>query len=385
MCPDPFSGHDGLMNDTQHLPPAAPDDEFDPQRLRSITDMKRSSDDRIVAGVCSGAARYLNIDPIVVRVVLAVLTVAGFAGIIVYVAAWVLLPSDDEDKSLAAEWFNLDKNEEQVRVIGLVGAVILAALSIVGNSSWAWWGQTPWGLVPLALLVYVFWIRPRRRREAREAAATPQPPVGAVTVPPNNKPRERRSAALLALTTSLAVIALAVTWIVDETQDVPWTTYLAVALAVVGVGLLIGTFFGHGGPLIGIGILLAIALAIGSVFPTGPIGSQQPKPTVAAEVQTHYRHGVGLLELDLTDVSDPESLLGRTIELDAGIGQTTVILPDGLNVRVRADIRAGQIAIFGRHDDGTDVLLADAPDQLTEPALTIVIDQKLGNIEVIRS
>ncbi len=392
--------HDGAMNETQHLPPQGdqppgPNDEFDPQRLRTITDMQRSSNDRIVAGVCSGVARYLNIDPVIVRVVLAVLTVAGFAGVILYVAAWILLPADDQDKSHAAEWFKLDKNEEQVRVAGLIGALIIAALAIVGDSSWAWWGGAPWWLVPLALVFYVFWVRPRRRREAREAAMTPPltpeqshspgDHTPTIMVLPAKKSRESRSPALLGLTASIAAIALAVTWIFDETQEnVDWTTYLAVALAVVGLGLLIGTLFGHGGPLIFIGILLAIALAIGSVFPSGRIGAQEPTPTAAADVKSHYKHGVGLLELDLTEVIDPTSLLGRTIDIEAGIGQTKIIVPDGLNVGVRADIRAGQIQIFGRNDDGTDVEMADAPDVPEQPALTIDIDQKLGNIEVIR-
>lgn len=401
------------MNDTQHPPadtgqPAGTDSEFDPHRLRSIADMRRSSDDRIVAGVCAGAARYLNIDPIIVRVILAVLTVAGFAGVILYVAAWILLPADGEQKSLAAEWFKLDKNEEQVRIAGLVGAVILAVLSVVGDSSWAWWGGAPWWLVPVALVFYVFWVRPRRRREAR-AAHRPgeQPfPVDTATAAasattteqtafepaqawqpyPPKAPRPPRSPALLALTASLTAIALAATWIYEETQkDLHWTTYIAVALAVVGTGLLIGTFVGHGAPLIAIGIVLAVALGIGSVFPSGRIGSQQPRPDVAAEVRTHYKHGIGLLELDLTRVTDPAALLGRTVTLDAGIGQTKIIVPDGLNVDVSAEIDAGQIDVFGRTDDGTDVDLHDVADRPTEPALTIRIDQQLGNIEVIRS
>lgn len=389
MCRGTPFGHDGAMNDTQHLPPQGdqpgPSEEFDPQRLRTITDMQRSSSDRIVAGVCAGIAKYLNIDPVIVRVVLAVLTVAGFAGVIVYVAAWILLPADDQEKSHAAEWFNLDKNEEQVRVAGLIGALILAALSIVGDSSWAWWGGAPWWLVPFALVFYIFWVRPRRRREARQVSASPeQAHTAAVTVPTAKKPREPRSPALLGLTASIAAIALAVTWIYEETQkDVHWTTYLAVALAVVGVGLLIGTFFGQGGALIAIGILLAIALAIGSVFPSGRIGEQTPTPTVAADVKSHYRHGIGLLELDLTQVSDPGSLPGRTITLDAGIGQTTIIVPIGLNVAVSAELRAGEVRLFGRQDDGTDLSLAVTAPQPTQPALTIEIDQKLGNIEVI--
>jgi phage shock protein PspC (stress-responsive transcriptional regulator) len=390
----PCLGHDGDMNDTQQSPPpAGPEAEFDPRRLRSIADMTRSRDDRVVAGVCAGAARYLNVDPVVVRVVIAVLTVAGFAGVILYVAGWLLLPAEDEPRSILADWFKLGRNEEQVRVAGLVGAVILAALSIVGDSSRAWWGDSPWWLLPIALVAYVLWIRPRRRREERARhdidPATDHDDVAAHTLliakQPPRTPREPRSPALLVLTASVAAIAVAATWIYDETRnDVHWTTYVAVALAVVAVGLLVGTVVGHGAPLIGIGIVLAITLAVGSLFPEGPIGAQTRTPTVAADVGPSYRHGVGQLELDLTQVSDVERLPGRTIRIDAGIGQTTVLVPAGLNVDVAATMDAGQISLFGREDDGTDVALADAPDQLTRPALTIDIDQELGRIEVIR-
>jgi phage shock protein PspC (stress-responsive transcriptional regulator) len=393
------------MNDTQHLPPPQqppgtpppPDDEFDPRRLRTVTDMQRSSDDRIVAGVCAGAARYLHVDPVVVRVVVAVLTIAGFAGAILYVAAWLLLPADDAERSLAAEWFRLDRNEPQVRVAGLVGAAILAVLSIVGDSSWAWWGDTAWWLVPFALVLYVVWLRPRRRREARAAtvaAPTPDPSAAGVdaTAPlptvtrPASTPRARtpRSPALVVLTSSVAAIALAATWIYDETQrDVHWTTYVAVALAVVALGLLVGTVVGDGGPLIAIGIVLAVALAVGSLFPSGRIGSQTATPTVAAEVRPTYRHGVGELEIDLTRVSDVERLAGRTVSVSAGIGQTTIIVPDGLPVVVDAHVRAGQIDLFGRMEDGTDVSLADVGERQDGSALTIDVEQDLGQIEVI--
>ncbi|MET1038835.1 MAG: PspC domain-containing protein [Aeromicrobium sp.] len=393
------------MNDTQHSPPgsgptaAGPDDDFDPRRLRTITDMHRSADDRIIAGVCAGAARYLNVDPIIVRVVIAVLTLAGFAGVILYVAAWLLLPAEDEPRSIVAGWFKLDRNEEQVRVAGLVAAVILAALSIISDSSWAWWGDAaPWWILPFALVLYLLWIRPRRRRDARRPAETvadhPATADQTMTMPPvvgprqlsTAKSREHRSPALLGLTASLAAIAIAATVIYEQTQqDVHWTTYVAVALAVTGVGLLIGTFVGDGGPLIAIGVLLAVVLAIGSVFPSGPVGEQRPTPRTAAELQTDYRHGVGLLELDLTQVADPESLLGRTVTLDTGIGQTKVIVPAGLNVDVSTELGAGQVTIFDRQADGTSAELDVAPDQPAQPALTIQIDQDLGNIEVIRS
>lgn len=378
------------MNDTQQSPTASgPDDDFDAKKLRSITDMRRSKDDRIIAGVCSGAARYLNIDPVVVRVVLAVLTFAGFAGVIIYLAAWFLLPSEGAEKSVAADWLSLDKNEEQVRVAGMIGAVVLAVLSAVGDGSWAWWGSAPWWIVPFAVVAYFLWIRPRRRREAREATEAPQTvPYSAATgettqvlVP--SPPTRSKSHALLALTTSLTLIALAATWIYEEThQDFPWTTYVAVALAVVALGLLIGTFFGNGGGLILIGALLATTLAVGTVVDKGGFGEDRQVPTTATEVDSKYQHGVGLLELDLTQVDNLSPLTGRTVKMHLGIGQTRVIVPRGLNVNITSHLSVGDVKIFGRTANGTDNNLDVS--STTQPALTLDISQRIGQIEVIR-
>lgn len=385
--------------DTRTTPP---DGDFDPHRLRSITDMKRSKDDRLLGGVCAGAAKYLNIDPVIVRVVIGVLTIVGFAGVIIYAAAWFLLPAEGDDKSVAADWFHLDKNEEQVRVGGLVGAVVLAAVAVVGDGGWFWNGA-PWFLVPIAFFYYLFVVRPRRRRQTETALAAQYAPpgvdpadesargpefaaakAGLVARRTDAKSQRDRSWTLTWLTLSVTAIATAATGIYDAYNDGPhWTAYVAVALGVVALGLLASTLFGHGGPLIGIGILLAIALAIGSFLPNGRIGTQTPTPINAMQVDQHYRHGVGQIELDLTEVSNPQALLGRTVEVEAGIGQTTVVVPEGLNVRVRADLDAGEIRVFDRKTDGTDTELT-YPATTTGLALTLDIHQRLGNIEVIR-
>ncbi|MEJ7634214.1 PspC domain-containing protein [Aeromicrobium sp.] len=374
--------------DTRTTPP---DGDFDPQRLRSITDMRRSRDDRLLGGVCSGAAKYLNIDPVIVRVVIAVLTVVGFAGVILYAAAWFLLPAADEDKSVAADWFKLDKNEEQVRVIGLVGAVVVAGLAVIGDNGYFWDGA-PWILVPIAFVYYLFFVRPRRRRSddaARQAAgqqtvsAADGARVGLVDNRKYAKTPRDRSWTLTGLTASVAVIAVAATRIYAEYHDeTRWTSYVAVALGVVAIGLLVGTLFGNGGPLIGLGVILAIALAIGSVLPNGKFGEQRPVPLTASQVDSTYRHGIGLLELDLTQVQNQEALIGDTINLRAGVGQTKVIVPSDLDVTVVSHLGAGEISIFGRKVNGTDNDL-DLP-ATTGPALMIDIDQRFGNIEVIR-
>jgi len=52
----------------------------------------RSSDDKMIAGVCGGLARYLRIDAILVRLFFLVLGIASGVGIPVYLIMWVIVP-----------------------------------------------------------------------------------------------------------------------------------------------------------------------------------------------------------------------------------------------------------------------------------------------------
>src|SRR6187551_102013 len=47
-----------------------------------------SSDERVIAGVCAGIAQTLRVDPTLVRLVFAILSLAGGAGILLYLALW---------------------------------------------------------------------------------------------------------------------------------------------------------------------------------------------------------------------------------------------------------------------------------------------------------
>ena len=55
--------------------------------------LRRSGTDRMAGGVCGGLAEYSGIDPLLWRVGFVGLTVAGGAGILVYLLLWVLMPS----------------------------------------------------------------------------------------------------------------------------------------------------------------------------------------------------------------------------------------------------------------------------------------------------
>ncbi|MET3962711.1 phage shock protein C [Marmoricola sp. OAE513] len=55
--------------------------------------LTRATDDKMVAGVCGGLARYFGVDPTLVRVALVIALVVGFpATVIAYLVAWAITP-----------------------------------------------------------------------------------------------------------------------------------------------------------------------------------------------------------------------------------------------------------------------------------------------------
>jgi phage shock protein PspC (stress-responsive transcriptional regulator) len=63
----------------------------------------RPLDDRMLAGVAAGAARYLHVDVTVMRIIFAALVVFGGIGVPAYLAAWLLIPEEGADQSIASE------------------------------------------------------------------------------------------------------------------------------------------------------------------------------------------------------------------------------------------------------------------------------------------
>ena len=56
----------------------------------------RNSETKMVAGVCSGLADYINIDPTVVRLIWALVGLTG-AGILAYLVAAIIIPEKPDD------------------------------------------------------------------------------------------------------------------------------------------------------------------------------------------------------------------------------------------------------------------------------------------------
>jgi phage shock protein C len=64
--------------------------------------LRRSTDDKVLGGVCGGIARYLGVDAVLIRLLAVVLTIAGGgAGLIAYLVAWIVIPKDRTDDTSA--------------------------------------------------------------------------------------------------------------------------------------------------------------------------------------------------------------------------------------------------------------------------------------------
>lgn len=74
-----------------------------PQPAPQPKRLTRSSSDKMVAGVCGGLARYLGVDPTLVRVALVVALVLGLpATLIAYVVAWAITPLEEDAQAQPA-------------------------------------------------------------------------------------------------------------------------------------------------------------------------------------------------------------------------------------------------------------------------------------------
>lgn len=63
--------------------------------------LKRSRNDRILAGVCGGIARWSGIDVAVVRILFVVLALFGGGGILAYLLCWLLIPNEGASQTEA--------------------------------------------------------------------------------------------------------------------------------------------------------------------------------------------------------------------------------------------------------------------------------------------
>ncbi|MFI9269229.1 PspC domain-containing protein [Kitasatospora sp. NPDC052896] len=160
------------MTDEQSAAQDRPAGEAGPEDQRPP--LTRTERHRVVAGVCGGLGRHLDIDPVVFRVVVAVLCLTGGLGLFLYGLAWLVIPLEHPEGKHG-------RTELQRVLTGRVdgqsiGAVLLTVIGTGVFFSWMGSGDSAFPLVLLGAMIF-FAVRydPERRRRAAGLGTPPRP------------------------------------------------------------------------------------------------------------------------------------------------------------------------------------------------------------------
>ncbi len=358
--------------------------------LKDVRAWRRTTGpDRKVAGVAGGIARALNIDPTIVRVLFVVLAFANGFGLVLYALGWLLMPEEEQDVPLI-------RASSGVRTALIAGAAILAVVISLGITAAIFSGSSNgvfWPLAPIVggLLVILWFSQRRDERSNTMTTQAPPPPQTPGTEAPSYaaRPPSRRDgeSRLFGVTLALLAIGLGTLGIFDSLMggSVPDAAYAALALAIIGTMLLIGSVFGRPRGLIFLGIIAALVLA--GTTTNGGWDSRHntidEAPLTASAVSPDYSLGAGNIALDLSKVSDVAALSGRTITIELDAGNVVVDIPDNLGVKVLAEIRyGGKINLPDRSADGWGVQLSQQVNPQASTQITLNIVVRFGQIEV---
>ena len=72
-----------------------------PPATTPVRRVRRSRDDRKIAGVAGGIARHFDLDATLVRLAFVAFALFGGSGLLFYAIAWVIIPPDDETSTAA--------------------------------------------------------------------------------------------------------------------------------------------------------------------------------------------------------------------------------------------------------------------------------------------
>jgi hypothetical protein len=202
-------------------------------------------------------------------------------------------------------------------------------------------------------------------------------------------PAPRPHSPLGRLTVAATALALGVFGLVDLAgAPIPAVAYLAVALAVVGAGLVVGAWFGRARWLIAPGVVLALVLTVAAaVDRADPVGETVTwRPASIAELQPAYTVDVGnaVLDLSAVDLTGPR----QTVRVDVGVGNLTVIVPATADVRASARVDVGNANVLGTRWAGlgqsTRTVTDAGPDGTGGGDLVVRATVDIGNLEVRR-
>jgi phage shock protein PspC (stress-responsive transcriptional regulator) len=164
---NPAPESDSTADSTPGIPAAVPPPSGGSRFFGWLRDLHVPRQPGWIGGVCAGIATRLGIDPLIVRGIVVVVAVLGGPALLLYAAAWLLLP--DHAGKIHLE--QLIKGRLESPIAG-IGVMVLLSIMPVTQGFWslgaAYWGEPSWGatmgrvlwsaLVLAAIVGFVIWL-----------------------------------------------------------------------------------------------------------------------------------------------------------------------------------------------------------------------------------
>jgi len=381
--------------------------------------------DRVIGGVAGGIADYFGVDPLLVRLAFVGFSLLGGGGIVLYVLGWIFIPERGEGEVVGKA-----RRVDSAKYLG-IGLIAIATLILVDGIGF---GSGDGGFGPFEHLFFatilvglgVFLLR--SSDSEREPAHQPPPPVhsyaqagpsaGGTTTPytaptgqtqpiPSStfaaspigyevpdktaKPRERSQLGLL---TSAAVLLITGTAALLNNLDV--TSFdggqlSALALTVLGIGLIVGAWWGRARWLIWIGVLMFPFVTFFSLIDLsmvsldGEVGEVNESPQDQIEIAGGYELLAGEALIDMSDFEFSSGEDAR-LTIDMAVGETTIRVPRDVYVDADLSLQAGELVFFDSRRTGQGVRIVDTDgDPASEARLVLDVDGALGAVSIERS
>ena len=343
--------------------------------------LTRSRENRWLGGVSAGLGEYFDLNPIVYRIAFVALALAGGTGILLYVAAWLVIPDagagrlDRRDGDQGAPRASVARGRSRPARVRrdprAVGGPLLAESGepLAGGRAGRRRDRVVAGQHP-------FLAESRGGPVCLGTSASGTAVAAAQAAP---KPRRR---SLLPVATGLLIGGLGLVGLLDATGaiDADWRIVLAAAALGLGVLVAVGALTGMrvgGVVVLGLGVLAALALAfavhvplfsgIGNEIESSGDGCRRPLDATSTASATSTSN--------LQDVAFPA---GSThVKVTLGIGNLTVTVPSDVTVSVDGRASAGNVQLLGHEDNGTHVH-EKVVQAGTNPARVLVLDARVG-------